>query len=83
LADGRIFTGAQALKVNLVDSLGNIHTAIDKTAQLANIKGEPGIRNYSTGGVWESFFPSFQSLIPGYQQAQLTRWNKIPLALME
>lgn len=83
LADGRIFTGTQALKAKLVDSLGNSHTALDKTAELANIKGEPSVRNYSAGNVWESFFPSFESMIPGYQQAKLARWNKIPLALME
>jgi len=83
LADGRIFTGSQALKVKLVDSLGNSHTALDKTAELANIKGEPRTRNYSSGSIWGSFFPSFENLIPGYQQAQQVRWNKIPLALME
>ncbi len=83
LADGRIFTGTQALKAKLVDSLGNLHTALDKTAELANIKGEPNVRNYSAGNVWESFFPSFESMIPGYQQAKLARWNKIPMALME
>lgn len=83
LADGRIFTGDQALRVNLVNSLGNSHTAIDKAAELAGIKGEPNIRNYSASGIWQSFFPSFQSLIPGYQQARVARWNKIPLALME
>lgn len=83
LADGRIFTGTQALNAKLVDSLGNSHTALDKTAELAGIKGEPNVRNYSVGSVWESFFPSFESMIPGYQQAKLARWNKIPLALME
>lgn len=83
LADGRIFTGSQALKLKLVDSLGNSHTALDKTAELANIKGEPRTRNYTSGSIWESFFPSFESLFPGYQQVQQARWNKIPLALME
>lgn len=83
LADGRIFTGTQALKVKLVDSLGNSHTALDKTAELANIKGEPNVRNYSVGNVWESFLPNFESMIPGYQQVKLAHWHKIPLALME
>lgn len=81
LADGRIFTGSQALEVKLVDSLGNLHTALDKTAELAKIQGEPRVRNYSTGSIWESFLPSFESLAPGYQHQQ--SWQKIPLALME
>lgn len=83
IADGRIFTGDQALRLNLVNSLGNSHTAQDKAAELAGIKGEPSIRNYSSGSIWQSFFPGFESLVPGYQQARLARWNKIPLALME
>jgi len=83
LADGRIFTGSQALAANLVDSLGNYHKAVDKTAELANIKGEPRLRNYTSGNVWESFFPRLESLLPGYQQIQQARWYKIPLTLMQ
>jgi protease-4 len=87
LADGRIFTGEQALRLNLVDSLGNYHDALMKTAELANIQGEPSVRNYSTGG-WHNPFEIFLSsslerFIPGYQQVQQANWNKIPLALWE
>lgn len=38
LADGRIFTGAQALKNGLVDSLGDSHSAILLAAKLGGIK---------------------------------------------
>ncbi len=41
LADGRIFTGEQALKVGLVDKLGNIEDAVQVAADLSGIKGEP------------------------------------------
>lgn len=41
LADGRIFTGEQALKVGLVDALGNLDDAVKAAADLAGIKGEP------------------------------------------
>jgi protease-4 len=41
LADGRVFTGEQALKVGLVDELGNIEDAIKTAAKLSGIKGEP------------------------------------------
>lgn len=43
LADGRIFTGEQALNKGLVDKLGNFPDAIKEAAQLAGIEGEPYI----------------------------------------
>ncbi|MDQ7788211.1 MAG: signal peptide peptidase SppA [Thermodesulfovibrionales bacterium] len=41
IADGRVFTGEQALKAGLVDELGNLEDAIKVAASLAGIKGEP------------------------------------------
>lgn len=41
IADGRIFTGEQALKLGLVDQLGNLEDAINVASKLAGIKGEP------------------------------------------
>lgn len=43
IADGRIFTGEQALKVGLVDELGNLEDAIQSAARLAGIKEEPEV----------------------------------------
>jgi|WetSurMetagenome_2_1015567.scaffolds.fasta_scaffold00023_93 protease IV len=43
LSDGRIFSGSQALKLGLVDELGDMETAIKKAAQLAGIEGEPTV----------------------------------------
>lgn len=43
IADGRVFSGSQAVKVGLVDELGGIEHAIDVAAKLAGIKGEPEI----------------------------------------
>ncbi|MCL5023609.1 MAG: signal peptide peptidase SppA [Nitrospirae bacterium] len=43
LADGRIFTGEQALKVGLVDELGNLEDAVKTAAKLSGIKGEPEV----------------------------------------
>lgn len=40
-ADGRIFTGRQALKLKLVDSLGDMQAAVKKAGALAGIKGKP------------------------------------------
>jgi len=43
LADGRVFTGSQALQLKLVDELGNMEDAIELARELAGIKGEPQI----------------------------------------
>jgi protease-4 len=41
IADGRIFTGEQALALHLVDELGSIDDAVRTAGRLAGIKGEP------------------------------------------
>jgi protease-4 len=41
LADGRVFTGEQALDVGLIDTLGTYEDAVKIAAALAGIKGEP------------------------------------------
>ena len=43
LADGRVFTGAQALQLGLIDKLGNLQDAIDLAAEMAGIEGEPKV----------------------------------------
>jgi len=43
LADGRVFTGRQAKAVGLVDGIGTLEDAVQKTAELAGIKGEPRV----------------------------------------
>jgi protease-4 len=43
IADGRVFSGQQALEVGLVDELGNLEDAIDTAAELGGIKGEPKV----------------------------------------
>jgi len=43
LADGRVFTGQEALDLKLVDQIGNLQDAIDVAKNLAGIKGEPKI----------------------------------------
>jgi len=43
LADGRIFTGAQAIKLGLIDKLGNLQDAISITGEMVGIKGEPKV----------------------------------------
>ena len=47
LADGRVYTGRQALDANLVDALGYEADAIAKAAELGGISGEPRIIEYT------------------------------------
>ena len=43
LADGRIFSGQQALEHKLVDQLGNLTDAIDRAGKLGGISGKPKV----------------------------------------
>jgi protease IV len=92
LADGRIYTGAQAKAVKLVDSLGNYQDAVKKTAELTRIKGEPKIRNYSSkslsGSLLGRLLPfsafSASSLAPLESKGFSVEYrDKVPMALME
>jgi protease-4 len=42
IADGRVFTGEQALRLKLVDELGNLDDAVRVAAKLAGVHGTPG-----------------------------------------
>lgn len=42
-ADGRVFTGRQALRMGLVDTIGTFEDAVRILADLVNIDGEPSI----------------------------------------
>ena len=46
LADGRIYSGRQALANGLVDELGNFDAAIQKAAELGGISGTPALIEY-------------------------------------
>lgn len=57
IAQGRVWTGEQALKIGLVDALGNLDTAIAEAAKLA------GLEDYALRGFpkKEDFWSSFLS----------------------
>ncbi len=57
IADGRVFTGEQALQLKLVDQLGNLQDAIDLAASLGGIKGEPTLLKMNKKkSIWMSLF---------------------------
>lgn len=43
LADGRVWTGSQALSLKMVDAVGDFETALKETAKSVGISGEPTI----------------------------------------
>ena len=53
LADGRIFTGEQALALKLIDRIGTLQDAVEEAGKLGGIKGEPRlIRPAGKGNGW-------------------------------
>jgi protease-4 len=46
-ADGRIFTGEQALELGMVDKLGSLKDAIYYAAKLVDIEGEPKVIDFT------------------------------------
>ncbi len=56
LADGRVYSGRQALELGLVDEIGNYYQAIQRAAELAGIDGSYSVFEYSSGSWWDMFF---------------------------
>ncbi|MBN1384223.1 MAG: signal peptide peptidase SppA [Elusimicrobia bacterium] len=54
LADGRIFTGMQAKKAGLIDTLGGFDKAVEEAKKLANLKGD--VKIISDAEQWEKIF---------------------------
>lgn len=66
LADGRVFTGRQALALGLVDRLGGEYEAVRWVAELAGIEGEPVVvdRGRSRFEFLDFLEESSRSLLP-------------------
>ncbi|NYT00803.1 MAG: signal peptide peptidase SppA [Methanocellales archaeon] len=68
LADGRVYLGAHAKDLGLIDEFGNLHDAIDTAAKLGGIKGTPQViymNDPSLSNLWfgsESDYDSQQYL---------------------
>lgn len=92
LADGRIFTGRQALAVHLVDKLGNMKFAEAEARTLGGLPEDAKVKDYGEED-WQSvlgqLFSSTRahplSQLMGTQQALLQSGalNKVPLMLYE
>ena len=60
LADGRIFSGRQALELGLVDSLGNFQDAIERAAELGGISDAYTVRELGERSPLELFLRQLQ-----------------------
>ena len=56
LADGRIYTGRQALASGLVDEMGNLYDAIDGTVDKLGLTERPMIREMGQTSPWDALF---------------------------
>jgi protease-4 len=66
LADGRIFSGRQAIKAGLVDEVGDLEYAVKTAAKLAGIEGDPEIVSKAEKG-------ALSRLIEGKMPEELSR----------
>ena len=65
LADGRVYTGRQALGLKLVDKLGTMEEALEYAARDVGIKGEYDVVEYGRNpGFFETVFGQTQTSLP-------------------
>ncbi len=78
LADGRIYTGQQALALDLVDELGVLDDAIAKAAALGGIEGEPRVVELETPTSLFDLMYGFQaqSALPTLEE--MLDWGAVP-----
>jgi protease-4 len=70
LADGRAYTGKQALELGLVDVLGNMEDGISAAAEMGEIEGQPQVINYKrTPSLLETWLGARR--LPGHEVALL------------
>ena len=67
LADGRIFSGRQALQLKLVDELGSLEDAVLLAGRLAGIEGKPAVvyAERKKTNLWKYLLESTASVVSG------------------
>lgn len=78
VADGRVFTGQQALEMGLVDAVGTREAAIDKAAELGNIEGDPRVIELRAQPTFLEMVYSFQSGSPLPAVEEILGWAGTP-----
>jgi len=66
IADGKVWTGEQALPLHLIDQIGDFDTAVKDTAKTVGIKGEPSLvrPEKEKRTLWDLLFNDSSELIP-------------------
>lgn len=81
IADGRVFSGAMAKELGLVDALGNFQDTVDITKEMAGIKGEVSLvyGEEKKSKLWNLLFQAgtrfFRSLMYDTGGMMQYRWN--------
>ncbi len=81
IADGRVFSGARAKELELVDMLGNFEDAVALAKDMAGIKGEAALvyPKKDRMSLWESFLRgAARSIVKAFQEVKPRfeyRWN--------
>jgi len=78
LADGRVYTGRQALQLGLVDEIGSPADAIAKAAELGGIEGEPRVIELKPTPSFLDALYSFQSRSTVPNLEQILGWAGMP-----
>jgi protease-4 len=74
LADGRVFTGEQAVAEGLVDTIGTYEEAINIAANVAGIEGKPSlVRERKRVTLWNSLFGDVGDAVKDLKQEILQR----------
>lgn len=84
LAEGRVYTGAEALKLGLVDTLGGLDAAVEVASKLAGITEDPWpLRTYSRKSPFAQAMEMMSSLQRGISKAAgRAAWQAGPFAVI-
>ncbi len=66
LADGRVYTGAKARELGLVDDFGSLDDAIDTAAKLAGIEGKPEVTYANRPSLSQLLFGGAKTDLSGF-----------------
>ncbi|MHB9038677.1 MAG: S49 family peptidase, partial [Armatimonadota bacterium] len=73
IADGRVFTGDQAIKLKLVDEIGGLHETVNAAGQAGGIKGTPKVVEYGRKGFLQNLLGGESSKASSELESAITR----------
>lgn len=83
IAEGRVWSGEDAVQIGLVDSLGNLDAAIKSAADMARIVGDYGIRELPRGkSATEVFMELFERKAPPVARLSSALTGRDPVSAM-